>query len=190
MLESIFKAVLCMSALGSILALILLIFRPLTKKIFGRRWNYYIWLTVVVVMLVPLSVNLNTKDDHLPLNGEKLITQEVESLSVNEITLPANNQVIINYTSDEFSVFEILSYLWIICSSAIFTVSLIQYWLFIVTIRKKVVKEDKSNKISVKYTDLIFSPLTVGLFKKTILMPQNHDKEAVEKYVLKRLYIS
>lgn len=46
---------LIMSAAGGVLSLILLAARPLTKKRFSSGWRYYIWLSVLLVMTVPVS---------------------------------------------------------------------------------------------------------------------------------------
>lgn len=44
-----------MSAAGGVLSLILLAARPLTKKRFSSGWRYYIWLSVLLAMTVPVS---------------------------------------------------------------------------------------------------------------------------------------
>ena len=54
-LEEIFRNVLIMSAAGGVLSLILLAARPLTKKRFSSGWRYYIWLSVLLAMTVPVS---------------------------------------------------------------------------------------------------------------------------------------
>ena len=54
-LEEIFRNILIMSAAGGILTLILLAARPLTEKRFSSGWRYYIWLSVLLVMTVPVS---------------------------------------------------------------------------------------------------------------------------------------
>lgn len=54
-LEEIFRNVLIMSAAGGVLSLILLAVKPLTKKRFSSGWRYYIWLSVLLVMTVPVS---------------------------------------------------------------------------------------------------------------------------------------
>ena len=54
-LEEIFRNVLIMSVAGGVLSLILLAVKPLTKKRFSSGWRYYIWLSVLLVMTVPVS---------------------------------------------------------------------------------------------------------------------------------------
>ena len=48
-----------MSLAGSLLALIISLLRPITKKLFGYSWHYYIWLCVLLVMLMPVRFNVS-----------------------------------------------------------------------------------------------------------------------------------
>ncbi len=49
------KTLLSVSLSGAIVAVILLAIRPLTAKRLSRRWQYYVWLLVVLRLLLPLS---------------------------------------------------------------------------------------------------------------------------------------
>ena len=54
MLQETFKALLITSLAGTALTGVLTLFRPVTKKVFGYMWHYYIWLAVLCVMLLPV----------------------------------------------------------------------------------------------------------------------------------------
>ncbi len=54
MLTYLFHALLITSMMGTVLAMLLMIFRPLTRKYFSAGWHYYAWLSVLLVMLVPV----------------------------------------------------------------------------------------------------------------------------------------
>ncbi len=56
MLVQIFKNILIMSAAGSLLAIFIMCIRPVTVRFFSARWHYYIWLTVLAVMILPVNV--------------------------------------------------------------------------------------------------------------------------------------
>ena len=58
MLSEIFMMVLITSLAGSALAVLLKIISPVTKKYFGGGWNYYIWLVVLAVLVIPVRVRL------------------------------------------------------------------------------------------------------------------------------------
>ena len=54
MLLQLFKSLLLQSAIGAILTLVLLLLKPVTQRIFGSCWQYYIWLCVLLVMILPI----------------------------------------------------------------------------------------------------------------------------------------
>lgn len=54
MLTEMFTAVAAMSAAGTGLALLLVLIKPLTGKVFGYLWHYYIWLAVLLALLLPV----------------------------------------------------------------------------------------------------------------------------------------
>lgn len=60
MIGELFKALLITSLAGSVLAVVISLLRPITKKLFGYSWHYYIWLCVLFVMLMPVRFNVNT----------------------------------------------------------------------------------------------------------------------------------
>lgn len=53
-ITQLFMGVLSMSLTAALIGLILMAIRPLTEKNFTKKWNYYIWLLVVVRLAVPL----------------------------------------------------------------------------------------------------------------------------------------
>lgn len=56
MLMQIFKNILIMSAAGSLLAIFIMCIRPVTVRLFSAKWHYYIWLTVLAVMILPVNI--------------------------------------------------------------------------------------------------------------------------------------
>jgi len=57
-MAQIFTSFLLISAIGTVLAGVLAILRPLTRKIFSANWHYYMWLVVLVVMIMPVRLNI------------------------------------------------------------------------------------------------------------------------------------
>lgn len=53
-MRQIILCVLSLSLSGALTGLILLLIHPFTKKVFSKRWNYYIWLLVVLRLLLPV----------------------------------------------------------------------------------------------------------------------------------------
>ena len=58
MLGEIFKALFITSLAGSALAAVIAFTKPITKKVFGYAWHYYIWLCVLFVMILPMRFNV------------------------------------------------------------------------------------------------------------------------------------
>lgn len=61
-MEQIFRVVLSLSVSGSLIGLLLLLFRPVTGRFFARRWTYYLWLLVIVRLLTPIHADVNLMD--------------------------------------------------------------------------------------------------------------------------------
>lgn len=58
-MNELFKMVLSLSLSGGLLILLLLASRPLWKRRAGMRWQYYIWLVVLVRLLLPFAPEAN-----------------------------------------------------------------------------------------------------------------------------------
>ncbi len=54
-MNAVFKTVLSLSLSGSLLILILFLCKPLLRNRFSRRWQYYVWLIVLVRLLLPFT---------------------------------------------------------------------------------------------------------------------------------------
>lgn len=61
-MEQIFRVVLSLSVSGSLIGLLLLLFRPVTGRFFARWWMYYLWLLVIVRLLTPIHADVNLMD--------------------------------------------------------------------------------------------------------------------------------
>lgn len=72
-LSSIFNAILFSSAMGTVVALLILAVKKIFKNVFDARWHYYIWFLLLIRLLIPYvglkallaystSLNLPTKE--------------------------------------------------------------------------------------------------------------------------------
>ena len=60
-MAQIFTALLLTSGIGTALALILTLLKPITRKVFSGGWHYYMWLVILLVMVLPIRLNLHEK---------------------------------------------------------------------------------------------------------------------------------
>ena len=54
--NQIFMEVLNLSLAGTVLGLLVLLVRPFTKRVFSRKWHYYLWLVVLFRLAVPVHL--------------------------------------------------------------------------------------------------------------------------------------
>lgn len=58
-MEQIFRVILSLSISGGLVGLLILLFRPVTRRFFAKRWTYYLWLLLLVRLLVPIHADIN-----------------------------------------------------------------------------------------------------------------------------------
>lgn len=58
-MRQLFLVVLSLSLSGALIGIIIAVIHPLTGKYFSKKWNYYIWLLVIVRLLLPFHFESN-----------------------------------------------------------------------------------------------------------------------------------
>ena len=185
MLLEIFKAFLLTSAVGSVLTIILLLLKPFTKRLFGSAWQYYAWLTVLIVMILPVTIHLPQDNATLTPNvlpkTERIFTEtaiqtEIEKTSQIQIAEVEKAQNATNVLSNiSIGITDIISYIWLLGLISILGLNILRYLIFLRTIHKNSAvvsySEIGTDKITVKKTNSIEMPLMVGVFRPMLLIP-------------------
>ena len=193
MIGEIFKAILIMSLVGSVLTGIISLFRPITKKIFGYSWHYYIWLCVLFVMLIPVRFNIN------PTIAPSIITQTAQTEQTAQQTSVGNQpetveNVIQTDTAQKPQILQkvfgiwnrivynrvsILAWLWLIGAMLLILLNIARYISLNVKIRKNgeiislsEIGEYTNRKINVRVWESIASPFMTGVIKPTLILPK------------------
>lgn len=194
MLAQIFKSILLMSAVGGLAAVFLLCLAPITRKLFSPRWQYYIWLTVLIVMSLPVHFKVPSRTPDIPT----IITEQAENIA------PETSQML-NQAADFQSqkqikkptipqipmppnVFGNLANIWFWGMIAILLAKTVKYNLFLRTIHKNS-EADTSitnipKRLAVRKTDMLDAPLVVGLFNPTLFLPNIPLSENDMNYIL------
>ena len=194
MLENVFQAVLVMSGMGALLALVLLVCKPILQKKFSAGWCYYIWLLVLAVMIVPVKANF--AEEHLHLQEisdwaeEKLHLEELRQ--VGEELLPAaaqtdeNGHRLVSPRLQERRIREIaferrlslLSQIWLTGAILTLMLRLAGYVLFLWNIHKNTenyemprIARYTRRKIRVRRGAGVHSPMLFGVIRPVLLMP-------------------
>lgn len=186
MIGEIFKAVLITSLAGSVLAGIITLFRPITKKIFGYSWHYYIWLCVLFVMLMP--VRFNIKPTPTPSIAPQAV--QTEQTPVVEQSETAENIVRSDTTQKpqilqkafavwSYNRMNILAYLWLIGAIALILLNVARY----IRLNTKICKNSEvislpeteeytDRKITVRVWENVASPFMTGVLRPTLILPK------------------
>ncbi len=179
MFAPLFQRVLLLSLAGSLLSLFWLALRPLTRKLFSPGWQYYIWLTVLLVWVLPVSFSLTQQmpdllpaEQTLPLASapqeamqagtDVKPTPLLERPPVRSIHLPQN---LLFYAG----LVWICGAVWILCYR------LMRYLLFLRAIRKHAGEErffpGIPKRLKVRQTNMLDAPLLIGLLHPVLYVP-------------------
>ncbi len=187
MLATLFKSVLFMSVIGSLPALLLLALKPLTRRLFHPNWQYYIWLPVLLVMMLPLPFSaLPAPDFPLPLpeTGQTMnFETATENLNAVNDAAPAQTE---NPTAvpAETAAAPSISLPSLLTMGAVFWLAgvlllLLKKLLAYIRIRKELrrhsepgfVGEFLKPRTEVRKTPLLDSPILIGLFRPILYLP-------------------
>ena len=193
MLQDIFKAILVTSFIGTVLTLVLTLIKPITKKWFSSGWHYYMWLVVLVVMLLPIRISLHNNAHPAPLlqiNSQTYDKEELddvyEPMIVERQNLELNSDRegntygnLENLKMFAYDKLNIASFVWFVGMIALFLCKVIGYMIFLCKLHKcsnvitcPEIMRFTNKKIVVRESDKISSPLMIGLFKPTLLLPK------------------
>ena len=189
MIGELFKALLITSLAGSALAAVISLLCPITKKLFGYSWHYYIWLCVLFVMVMPVRFNVNTKP------APNIATQAVQTQQTVVSEQPETTENIVQTAPTQkpqllqkatviwdriiYNRMNILAYLWLIGAIALMLLNVVRYVRLNIKIRKtgEVISCPETGaytdrKINVRVWENVASPFMTGIFRPTLILPK------------------
>lgn len=194
MIGELFKALLITSLAGSALAVVISLLRPITKKLFGYSWHYYIWLCVLFVMLMPVRFNVNTPpapniatqtvQTQQTVAGEQPETTEniVQTAPIQKPQLLQKATVI--WDRIIYNRMNILAYVWLIGAIALMLLNVVRYVRLNIKIRKNgeviscpETREYTDRRINVRIWENVASPFITGIFRPTLILPKTELSE-------------
>ena len=194
MIGELFKALLITSLAGSVLAVVISLLRPITKKLFGYSWHYYIWLCVLFVTLMPVRFNVNTTpapniatqtvQTQQTVAGEQPETTEniVQTAPIQKPQLLQKATVI--WDRIIYNRMNILAYVWLIGAIALMLLNVVRYVRLNIKIRKNgeviscpETREYTDRRINVRIWENVASPFITGIFRPTLILPKTELSE-------------
>lgn len=178
MLAEMFITVLIMSAVGSLLILVLLALKPLTERIFGVRWQFYIWLSVLIVMICPIKIKTEIK---LP----QAVSQAISNVS----SKPADGiSVFQDYSgvymsspvqTEGLNIFETIAWVWLFVAGALLVKTIVSNVVLKYALYKNSAYGCEWGKAEIRISDKVAAPILFGGLKAVLYIPQslyNTDK--------------
>ena len=205
MLEKIFVSIVITSLIGTLLSVVLWLVKPITRKAFSASWNYYIWVCVLAVMIIPLRVTLpenthdvssqttitvQTQQAETTEDAQILFDAEMQTTNTDmEVTARQDTSLKIRTTDALEQIIPVTSVVWVILVSVIFALKLVRYLLFIRQTGRKShpvdIPQITSKRVSARISNIISSPLMTGVFKPVLLLPDTSlTDEQLENVVL------
>ena len=194
MIGELFKALLITSLAGSVLAVVISLLRPITKKLFGYSWHYYIWLCVLFVMLMPVRFNVN------PMPVPNIATQTVQTQQTVAGEQPETTENVVQTAPAQkpqllqkatviwdriiYNRMNILAYVWLIGAIALMLLNVVRYVRLNIKIRKNgeviscpETREYTDRRINVRIWENVASPFMTGIFRPTLILPKTELSE-------------
>lgn len=196
MLENIFIAFFITSVAGSALTVIITLLKPVTKRIFGYSWHYYIWLSVLFVMILPVRFAIPQNDTAaVPMTD----TQYVQSESTGEMRYTdaeartSENTLSAKTTAERAAdiikpvVSRNINYTGVVWLSGVIVflfINLAAYFRLLIRVHKNsaVISCPKlaahySVRITVRKGKGLSSPFIMGVFRPMLVLPETELSE-------------
>ncbi len=194
MLNEVFKSLLVMSLMGGLLTIILLVLKPVTVRIFGHRWQYYIWHSVLWVLVLPVKVATSwSLPTQVSSKIEAITAQPIYPRMVvedlNGVYYAQNTPQMVEGTS--INIFSSLAFCWVVVTLILVVRMIFSYINMKRLLKLNSVSLAQMDGVFVRKCDLIRVPLLIGTKSPVLYMPQgmseNLDKiMAHEKVHIKR----
>lgn len=178
-MTNVFLAYLLTGLIGAVSTCVLFLLKPLTKKCFSASWHYYVWLVVLIIMLVPLRVDVNSfafKDNEIVQSGSEAPSENT-AIAVTENNNAEQN---VKLPFDGFShssekSMHLLAYVWLFIAAVIFTQKAVRYNLFIKNVLKNsraIELEEAGEKAEVRIMDKAESPFVIRCISPILVLPE------------------
>jgi len=198
--NEIFKVTVSLSISGTLLMMILMLIRMISKKWTSKRWRYYIWLVVIARLLLPFSSEVSVVGDAF-VKTTVYVTQfamqpQEEKAPIAIVPAPKPEEVG-NLPDDGANKFQMQSFftriisnlwiVWLLAALIMLVRKITIYQSFVKYVRagscpiedieqletlgQIAEKEKVRTAIELSVNNLISSPMLIGFFKPCIVLP-------------------
>ena len=187
----IIKFILSMTFTGSIISLLLFALKPIIKDKLPKSFQYYMWFSVVIALILPVSKIIVIPVSNNPIVPMKLvyditqwISDTVSEKPINLVFTPHNEneqsvQQIINYPSTA----AILLVLWFLGMILVLGFNIICYVSYVRRLNKHNISAERQeiellynllegkNTLRLYKNSIVETPILIGFFRPAIILP-------------------
>ena len=140
-MTELFETVLILSLLGFGITAILLCLKPITTKKFPAKWQYYVWIAVLITMIIPAYKLIPEREvkkiQYITQDKAPAIDTKInEQFSDIPETLPIAENKINVAKESEIKVFDLLAVIWICGMASFLLIVIASYIIYILKKRK------------------------------------------------------
>ena len=194
------KILLSLSASGTLLLLFVLGLKQIYKDKFSKRWQYYIWIIVVVRFLIPFTFDtMNLRSlfemfhttvitNESPVSPNVPVTINTNNNEAKQPQIPSDENKMVNITTQKsLPIYVYLFFAWSTFALVLFVRKVTIYQGFIQYIKAGNTEvsdiktlnllsdcEEKWNiktRVELYHNTLIASPIMIGFFRPSIILP-------------------
>lgn len=192
-----FQTFLVLSVAGSLLAGILLALKKWTGKQFSPTWQYVLWVGVLLVMVVPVSVKVPALVQPLqekqtvhtiPAAAELTVTEQPASVDTAEAPVGENMPFTEEMALPPIPWWDVLAVIWVLGALGSLGYRLTGYFRFsryICRTGKPIELDGVPKRLRVCETTAAVSPMVMGIFRPTLILPETALPESRLPYVLR-----
>ncbi|MBQ2968579.1 MAG: M56 family metallopeptidase [Clostridia bacterium] len=208
-MDTIFQTVLILSSLGFVLTAVLLCLKPITAKKFPAGWQYFVWLAVLFLMLIPVYrlIPAEKAQEFAPVPKNETAQskpQSVEPLQTETLSLPDIPPTQTTQTENTTHITRLLHflpYLWLLGVFAFLLFFCATYFICLFKKRKNAVRVSTNplfeyakhqlkikRNISLRMSPDVRSPMLVGVLFPVVYVPcRNISDESLRMIFLHEL---
>lgn len=182
MLTEIFKAVLIMSVVGGTLTLALLVLKPLTKRIFGHKWQFYIWLSVIIVLMLPVKfeeTNFFPAGTYSEIQMSVIIPEQTARM-IEETGFKAGK----DFNGTAINWFYIIAAIWASVAAVLLIKTVIDSILLKSRLYGNSAYIDNLKKAEIRECSLVGTPILFGGIRPVLYIPEKLKDSEKLRYIV------
>ncbi len=186
----LFRTIIVLSLFGSAITAVLLCLKPVTSKKFPAKWQYYVWVAVLLAMIIPVYKIIPKKEaqkltviQQTQIAADQVSDTDPDSPITAEITPIASREIIVS-PSHSIRLVDLIAYIWFAGVCVFLLVVLLSYMIYLSRKRTYSVRIEYSpileqakrelgikRNIRIRMAEDVNSPMLSGILFPIVYIP-------------------